>query len=122
MTESRFPTRDEINRRIKAGHDAEPGDHYTPIDPICCANGLRLSVQASKHHHCAPRNNVGPWDYLEIGFPNRPLKSLSGYAEDPDNLTETVYNMVPMYMVMDVIERYGDGFAKEEADDSTTVL
>lgn len=70
---------------------------------IICADGLRLSVQASQSHYCTPRNNVGPWTHVEVGFPNRECPLLNEYAEDPESKTETVYAWVPIEKVAQTI-------------------
>tara|TARA_R110002110_G_scaffold196181_5_gene405967 strand:- start:1921 stop:2340 length:420 start_codon:yes stop_codon:yes gene_type:complete len=35
-------------------------------DPIVCANGLRLSVQASRGHDCLPQDMEGPYTHVEV--------------------------------------------------------
>lgn len=76
------------------------------VPPIVCKSGLAMSVQASRHHYCSPRNDVGPWDKVEIGYPNRVLPELKGYG---DGLTEdsTIYGWVPIELVEKIIEDNG---------------
>ena len=79
------------------------------LKPVICANGLEMSVQASVTHYCKPRNDVGPYTQVEIGFPNKKVEALMLYKdgeviEDP---TETVYSYVPIQVVLDVIEANG---------------
>jgi hypothetical protein len=73
------------------------------IPPILCASGLKFSMQASEHHRCSPRNNQGPWDTVEIGFPSRRVEDLMPYVEDEDNPTQTVYTFVPIEIVAKII-------------------
>lgn len=70
-------------------------------DKIVCKNGLTLSVQASSFHYCSPRNDSGPWNKVEVGYPSRKIEDLMEYAENPAAPTETVYAFVPH----DVIEK-----------------
>lgn len=75
--------------------------------PIECADGLTLSVQASVTHYCTPRDSVGPWIAVEIGFPSRRVGEFMEYAENPDDATGTVYGYVPVEVVEAVIEKHG---------------
>lgn len=82
-----------------------------PIPPVECADGFTMSVQACEYAYCEPRDNVGPWRSVEIGFPNRVEPLLWSYAESPGNWTDTVYPHVPVELVAAVIEVHG-GFRK----------
>jgi hypothetical protein len=78
---------------------------------IRCKDGFEFSVQASTTHYCEPRSNVGPWNAVEVGFPNAEEELLLPYAEDPEHPTETVYAYVPVGVVEEVIKKHG-GFAQ----------
>lgn len=41
-----------------------------PVEPIICNDGTRLSVQASKYHHCMPMSDNGPWTHVEVMVTN----------------------------------------------------
>ena len=77
------------------------------------ANGVILSIQASWGHYCSPRENspTGDYDYydtFEIGFPSSQLsEEFTEYAEDPDNLTGTVYAWVPKGLIQSYITSVG---------------
>lgn len=71
---------------------------------LVCNSGLTLSVQASAFHYCTPRSDKGPYSAVEVGFPNKVVPDLVDYAEDPNNLTGTVYSNVPVSLVMKIIE------------------
>ena len=75
--------------------------------PIECADGFRMSVQASEYHNCAPQENEGPYEEVEVGYPSMEEPLLTPYAEDPSRLTETVYAWVPMHVVEKVIQKHG---------------
>lgn len=74
---------------------------------IVCKSGLSLSVQASNRHYCHPRENVGPYKTVEVGFPSKEIDDLMEYAEDPSRPTDTVYGYVPIQLVEKVIDDNG---------------
>ena len=66
-----------------------------------------MSVQAGPRNYCTPRDETGPWEEVEVGFPNRIEPLLWKYAEDPGEWTDTVYAWVPIGLVAAVIELHG---------------
>lgn len=77
---------------------------------IVCANGFKMSVQASAGHYCSPRNDVGPWASVEVGFPSAKCEELMPYAENAEEPCDTVYGYVPVEVVEQVIANNG-GFS-----------
>lgn len=75
--------------------------------PITCADGFQFSVQASSGHYCTPRDDIGPWTHLEVGYPSEREETLMPFAEDADNPTETVYGWVPAEVIDAIIEKHG---------------
>ena len=76
-------------------------------DLVKCADGFTMSVQASKGSYCSPRDDAGPYDSVEVGFPSSYDYYLHQYAEDPDKPTDTVYGWVPADTVMMCIDAHG---------------
>lgn len=76
-------------------------------DLIKCADGFTMSVQASRGNYCSPRNDSGPYDSVEVGFPSSFDVYLHQYAEDPDKPTDTVYGWVPADTVIMCIDAHG---------------
>ena len=77
---------------------------------VVCADGFRVSIQASSHHYCAPldqRHNDGGYDLFELGYPNQQDDFIQPFAESPDNPTQTVYGFVPYKVVEKLIEKHG---------------
>ena len=74
---------------------------------MVCKSKWSASVQASQTHYCIPRNDVGPYTHVELAFPSAPEPLLLGYAEDPNNLTETVYGYVPAGLLKALIIKHG---------------
>jgi hypothetical protein len=78
---------------------------------IVCPDGFSMSVQASTHHYCSPRSDVGPWTEVEVGYPNRIEPILFNYIEPGgDPWTESVYPHVPVEIVAEVIKFHGGSF------------
>jgi hypothetical protein len=98
---------DSVNLKseFNTPHMQERG--FRQVEPIVCADGLSMSVQASQTHYCAPRDSVGPWTTVEVGFPSQRVEELMEYAETPDTPTDTVYGNVPVAVVEAVIEKHG---------------
>ena len=98
---------DPANRQSAAG-----GEHLEHLDRIECADSFSMSVQASAFHYCSPRDSVGPWASVEIGFPSERVEEFAPYidGESDDDMTKTVCGYVPIGVVADVIDAHG-GFA-----------
>lgn len=74
-----------------------------------CADGFKVSVQASEFHYCSPRMYVsdGRYSAWELGFPSAADDLIQKYAETPEEPTETVYGWVPTETVDALIEKHG---------------
>jgi hypothetical protein len=71
-----------------------------------CADGFTVSIQASSDHYCYPRNDTGPYETYEVGFPSSYEESLMPYAEDACNPTGTVYSGVPASVVVSILDKH----------------
>lgn len=74
---------------------------------IVCSDGFSVSIQASVFHYCSPRNNFGPYDRFEIGFPSSPVISWLNYAEgnvELEDATGLVYPQVPLHLIVDELK------------------
>ncbi|MCA2969343.1 MAG: hypothetical protein IOC86_04280 [Aestuariivirga sp.] len=57
---------DPVNAHI-AAHRGKITDYVATVTPaIRMADGEEVSVQASAHHYCSPRNNAGPYTHFEV--------------------------------------------------------
>lgn len=74
---------------------------------ITCKDGFSLSVQATHGAYCSPRQNVGPWYEVEVGFPSAAPELIAHLAENPDEPTETVYPYVDIELVEQLIALHG---------------
>ena len=61
-------------------------------------NQFELSIQASSNHYCIPRDDIGPFTHVELGFPNFNFSKefIEEYAEDSEDPQNTVYAAVPL--------------------------
>ena len=105
MTTSPTPLFD----RIVSGHgsDIQTVGSFAMKDiapHIVCADGMKLSVQASRHHYCTPKTNDGPYTEVEVGYPtDEPPASWDEYGEAGCG----VYAYVPVDMVRRFILDHG---------------
>jgi len=74
---------------------------------ITCADGFTMSVQASRTSYCFPRDDIGPYEEVEIGFPSAKEDLLMLWVEDHSKPTDTVYAYVPRTVVTTVIAKHG---------------
>lgn len=79
-----------------------------PAPPIVCKDGTRLSVQASRHCYSIPRDDVGPYTHVEVGFPSIvPPITWEQYSDSGKLETETVYGYIPVALVERFIKAHG---------------
>lgn len=104
------PTNEFLNR-FRATHILCRS--YQELRPYAeCADGYRISIQASENHYCSPRlNGLHEYDEVELGFPTAADELINDYAEDPEDYTKTVYGYVPVDVVDQLLEKHG-GIAK----------
>lgn len=74
---------------------------------VVCLDGFSVSVQASEHHYCTPREDDEVYTHVELGYPSEAEASLAQYAERPDHLLDTVYGWVPVGVVVDLLLSHG---------------
>ena len=101
----------EINRRFEARAVRDFGS-FTVADQLKalrCADGFKVSVQASSTHRCWPREDCGPYREVECGYPTAPMPSLGQWIEegDPATMTDTVWGYVPLVEIAKVLAEHG---------------
>jgi len=78
------------------------------FEMVTCADGFSVSIQAGSSYYCEPSSDTAhAYESVELGFPNRPCMFIKDYAEDPKNLTSTVYGYVPAHIVRKMIAGHG---------------
>jgi hypothetical protein len=78
------------------------------IQPVTCADGTRISIQANNDRtRCAPESNFGPWTAFDVlvESPER-LPALDRY-KTWDEAAEVVYSYLPVEQVRALIEAHG---------------
>lgn len=100
-----------INDYLMAFRDCDGfglnGSHFPLARRIKCVDGFSLSVQATAAAYCSPRENLGPWYEVEVGFPSAAPEFIMSYAEQPEIPTETVYGYVDIDLVEKLIDTHG---------------
>lgn len=105
-------TQAKLQQHFASGVTYEVGGrrYRDTLPRIICGDGTTLSVQVGDGLYCSPRDSVGPWYAVEVGYPSRKLDGLMEWAEDPERPTDTVYGYVPLPVLARVIDECG-GFA-----------
>lgn len=82
---------------------------------VVCKDGFSISIQASYVNYCIPRLTFsGDYEAVELGYPSKKEPLIADYAEDPDNLTSTVYGTVPVKLVDKVLKKHGGIIDEQE--------
>jgi hypothetical protein len=77
-------------------------------EPIVCADGFSMSVQASSHSYSTPRvDGALRYTHAEVGYPSEREILLMRWAEDEDAPTDTVYGYVPVQVIYTVCAKHG---------------
>ena len=78
---------------------------------VLCADGESLSVQAGYYLYSTPKDNVGPYTEVEVGFPSvSPPDTWAEYFDgdwDTEDHTSGVYGYVPVALVREFIKAHG---------------
>lgn len=87
--------------------------HYSmqkPRDHLTLKSGLQLSIQASVHTYCTPKNDDGPWTHVEVmvkndspPHDNQPIYEWREYYEPSGG----IYGYLPVELVNKLIEEHG---------------
>lgn len=104
--------------------EAISSGHLQHAETVVCADGFKMSVQASKFHYCSPRDSHGPWVSVEVGFPSERVDAFmpfidGGQGESP---TENVYGYVPIEIVARAIDDHGGFFRYRNARATREIL
>lgn len=78
----------EFLEKTKKYHDSEYFEMILVRPQVVLNNGGMISIQASHYHYCEPKNNDGPYTYVEIwnyGVDDQVLKLLLKEYLDADD-------------------------------------
>ena len=84
-----------------------PGMTSSHTPHVVCKDGFKMSVQAGQSLYSTPKDVADDYEDAEVGFPSTEESLLTTYAEDNDNLCDTVYGYVPCSIIDEVIEKHG---------------
>ena len=84
-----------------------PGMTSSHTPHVICKDGFKMSVQAGQSLYSTPKDVADDYDEAEVGFPSTEETLLTTYAEDNNNLCDTVYGYVPCSIIDEVIEKHG---------------
>ena len=84
-----------------------PGMTRSITPHVICKDGFEMSVQAGQSLYSEPRDVADKYEEVEVGFPSTEESLLTSYAEDEENLCDTVYGYVPCSIIDQVIEKHG---------------
>ena len=84
-----------------------PGMTSSFCPHVICEDGFKMSVQAGQSNYSTPRDVADSYEDAEVGYPSEEEYILAKYAEDGENLCDTVYGYVPCFIVDEVIEKHG---------------
>lgn len=79
---------------------------------LYCRDGFRVSIQASAHHACTPRDDTGPYTTVEVGYPSKHEPLLIPFL---DEFCADIYNHVPAQIIRQLIHAHG-GLAFNSGD------
>ena len=84
-----------------------PGMTSTHTPYVVCKDGFKMSVQAGQSLYSEPRDVADHYEEAEVGFPSAEESLIARYADDEENLCDTVYGYVPCSIIDEVIEKHG---------------
>lgn len=70
-------------------------------DPITLQDGTTVSIQANRGAYCFPRDDVGPYTSVEVGFPSVEPSWWSNLSDGE------IAGWVPVSVVREFIEEHG---------------
>ena len=100
--------------------DGDSDDRWKPkkrvkhkkVQPrIRCQDGFEMSVQASRDHCCIPRDDLGPYTHVEVGYTSDWEDELIPYRDRSEpvicGMRPTLYVNVPAGVVRAVVDKHG---------------
>ena len=84
-----------------------PGMTSSHTPHVVCNDGFKMSVQVGQSLYSDPKDDVDHYEEAEVGYPSKEEHLLARYAEDGENLCNTVYGYVPCSIIDRVIEKHG---------------
>ena len=74
---------------------------------LVCKDGFTVSCQASSRNYSIPKNDTGPYEACELGFPSEVDSLILPWAEDQRDPCGTVYGYVPAAVIDALVLKHG---------------
>ena len=97
----------EFIQKYRKNKKIVPGLTSSHTPKVVCNDGFEMSVQAGQSLYSEPRDVVDSYEEAEVGFPSEEESLITDYAEDQENLCDTVYGYVPCSIIDQVIKKHG---------------
>ena len=97
----------EFIQKYRVVEKLVPGMTRSYNPHVVCKDGFKMSVQAGQSLYSTPKDVADDYEEAEVGYPSTEETLLTTYAEDNDNLCDTVYGYVPCSIIDQVIEKHG---------------
>ena len=81
----------EFIQKYRKNKKLVPGMTRSITPLVICKDGFEMSVQAGQSLYSEPRDVADKYEEVEVGFPSTEESLLTSYAEDEENLCDTVY-------------------------------
>ena len=100
-------TINEFIQKFRKVKKLVPGMTSSHTPHVVCNDGFEMSVQVGQSLYSDPKDDVDHYEEAEVGYPSKEEHLLARYAEDGENLCNTVYGYVPCSIIDRVIEKHG---------------
>ena len=97
----------EFIQKYRTVTNLVPGMTTSRTPHVVCKDGFKMSVQAGQSLYSEPRDVADHYEEAEVGFPSAEESLIARYADDEENLCDTVYGYVPCSIIDEVIEKHG---------------
>ena len=97
----------EFIQKYRVVEKLVPGMTRSYNPHVVCKDGFKMSVQAGQSLYSEPKDVADSYERAEVGYPSTEETLLTTYAEDNNNLCDTVYGYVPCSIIDEVIEKHG---------------
>lgn len=84
---------------------------------VKCADGYTVSVQAGYGVYSIPGRFSYYFSAVELGYPSAADEELIEYAENKDDLTDSVYGYVPVELVDYIMNKHGGIIGADYSND-----
>ena len=97
----------EFIQKYRTVTELVPGMTSSHTPHVVCNDGFEMSVQAGQSLYSDPKDDADNYEEAEVGYPSEEEHLIARYAEDEENLCDTVYGYVPCSVIDKVIEKHG---------------